>query len=62
MLFPMLLPQGHNFAMMVVTFAMISEHMEHPRFPRWRLYISKKLARIVFAQARIGLRRVPGMN
>ncbi|WP_048504610.1 DUF2182 domain-containing protein [Chryseobacterium angstadtii] len=50
MLFPMLLPSGHNLAMIVVTFVMISEHMEHPRFPRWHFSFRLKLLRIIVAQ------------
>jgi predicted metal-binding membrane protein len=58
MLFPMLLPKGHNLAMIVVTFIMISEHMEHPRFPRWYLSLRLKLLRIIVAQTRIKLKQV----
>jgi predicted metal-binding membrane protein len=47
MLFPMLLPEGHNIAMLVVTFMMISEHLEHPRPLCWgfnpRLWLYKYL-------------------
>ena len=53
MLFPMLLPVGHNVAMIGVMFIMISEHMEHPRIPQWRFSFRLKLARIIVAQARI---------
>lgn len=35
MLMPMLLPEGHNIAMIIVTFMMISEHMEHPQPIKW---------------------------
>lgn len=55
MLFPMLLPAGHNLAMILVTFMMISEHLEHPQAPRWRIYFHGKLWRIMLAQARIRL-------
>jgi predicted metal-binding membrane protein len=55
MLFPMLLPQGHNLAMIIVTFIMISEHMEHPRFPQWHFNLRLKLLRIIVAQTRIKL-------
>lgn len=58
MLFPMLLPQGHNLAMIVVTFIMISEHMEHPRFPRWYFSFRLKLLRIIVAQTKIKLQQV----
>jgi predicted metal-binding membrane protein len=62
MLFPMLLPEGHNFAMVFVTFVMLSEHLEHPRLPRWRIYFTGKLMRIVFAQTQIRLKRVLALN
>ena len=58
MLFPMLLPAGHNLAMVLVTFVMISEHLEHPQVPRWRFYFSGKLMRMIFAQAQIRLKRM----
>lgn len=55
MLFPMLLPQGHNLAMALVTLIMISEHLEHPRIPAWRVIFRLKLIRVVIAQIRIKL-------
>lgn len=55
MLFPMLLPKGHSLAMIIVTFIMISEHMEHPRFPRWHFNLPLKLFRVIVAQTRIRL-------
>jgi predicted metal-binding membrane protein len=55
MLLPMLLPEGHNVAMLFVTFMMLSEHLEHPQEPRWRVNFSWKLARIFVAQTRIRL-------
>ena len=58
MLFPMLLPQGHNVAMLIVTVIMISEHMEHPKIPKWRFDVRLKLLKIVYAQARIKLKLV----
>jgi predicted metal-binding membrane protein len=58
MLFPMLLPHGHNLAMVCVTFVMISEHLDHPQTPRWRPYFSRKLMRMIFAQTQIRLKRV----
>jgi len=58
MLFPMLLPVGHNLAMVLVTFIMISEHLEHPQVPRWRFYFSGKLMRMISAQAQIRLKWV----
>lgn len=53
MLFPMILLEGHNVAMLVVTLIMISEHMEHPRLPKWRFHFRLKLVRILVAQTRI---------
>ncbi|WP_404985536.1 DUF2182 domain-containing protein [Chryseobacterium sp. M5] len=50
MLFPMVLPQGHNFAMLIVTFIMFSEHMEHPQIPRWHIDFRLKLLRIIILQ------------
>lgn len=55
MLFPMLLSQGHFAAMAVVTFLMTSERLEQPGPLCWRLRLSGKLMRIVFAQTRIRL-------
>lgn len=55
MLFPMLLHQGHNLAMIIVTFIMISEHIEHPRRPKWHLNFRLKLFRIFIAQAKVRL-------
>lgn len=50
MLFPMLLPQGHNAAMLLVTFIMISEHLEHPQKPVWKLESRLKLYHYAKAQ------------
>lgn len=55
MLFPMLLPMGHNLAMIIVTFIMISEHLEHPGFPRWHFKFRLKLLRAIIAQTKIKL-------
>ena len=55
MLFPMLMPVGHNAAMLAVTLIMVSEHMEHPRIPKWYFGTRLKLLRIVWAQARLRL-------
>ena len=55
MLFPMLLPRGHNLAMLLVTLVMISEHLEHPRMPRWQFALRLKLFKLVIAQTRIRL-------
>lgn len=55
MLFPMLLPQGHNMAMLIVTFIMLSEHLENPRSPGWHLSARLKLLRIVLGQTRMRL-------
>ena len=62
MLLPMLLPNGHNIVMIVVTFIMLSEHFEHPQLPRWRMDFRGKLFRIIVAQTQIRLRRVLYMN
>ncbi len=53
MWFPMLLPQGHNLAMLLVMFVMVSEHMEHPQIPRWRFSLRLKLWRILKAQTKL---------
>ena len=58
MLFPMLLPEGHNIAMIFVTFIMLSEHLENPRPPQWRLSFRNKLMRIALAQTQIKLKQV----
>lgn len=57
MLLPMLLPSGHNFAMILVTFIMLSEHFEHPKMPRWRIDLRGKLFRLIAAQAQIKFRQ-----
>ncbi|WP_223608696.1 DUF2182 domain-containing protein [Chryseobacterium sp. OSA05B] len=62
MLFPMLLPSGHNLAMIVVTFIMISEHMEHPRFPGWHFSFRLKLLRVIIAQTKLNLKNVLKFN
>lgn len=62
MLFPMLLPAGHNLAMIVVTFIMISEHMEHPRFPRWHFSFRLKLLHIIIARTRTHLKTALNLN
>ena len=58
MLLPMLLPAGHNLAMLIVTFIMLSEHMEHPQAPRWGINFRAKLFRIIVAQSQIKLNRI----
>jgi predicted metal-binding membrane protein len=58
MLFPMLLPKGHNLAMLIVTFIMISEHMEHPRYPQWYISFRLKLAKIIVVQTKIRLKQL----
>lgn len=58
MLFPMLLPIGHHMAMLIVTFIMISEHMEHPRIPQWRISFRLKLLKIIVAQVQIRWRQL----
>jgi predicted metal-binding membrane protein len=55
MLFPMLLPQGHNLAMIIVTFIMLSEHMEHPKYPKWNFYLRLRLFKIIVSQTKIKL-------
>jgi predicted metal-binding membrane protein len=55
MLFPMLLPQGHNVAMIIVTLIMISEHMERPRNPNWDIKLRLRLFKIIIARAKIKL-------
>lgn len=50
MLFPMLLPQGHNPAMLVATVVMLSEHLENPRFPKWEINPRLKLFRYLVAR------------
>ncbi|MGV3762576.1 copper chaperone [Parapedobacter sp.] len=58
MLFPMLLHTGHNVAMLAVTFLMVSEHMEHPKSPRWYMDSRLKLLRIIIAQTRLKITRL----
>jgi predicted metal-binding membrane protein len=62
MLFPMLLPNGHNLAMVGVTLIMLSEHLEHPRTPRWRIDFRAKLFRIAIAQTQMKLKRMQSFN
>lgn len=50
MLLPMLVPQAHLTAMALVTYVMISERLERPAIPAWRLRFPGKLARIAIAQ------------
>lgn len=57
MLLPMLLPAGHNLAMIVVTFIMLSEHMEHPQAPRWRIDFRVKLLRAIIVRTQMKLKR-----
>ncbi|WP_228690671.1 DUF2182 domain-containing protein [Lunatimonas sp.] len=57
MLFPMLLTEGHQVAMLFVAVIMISEHMEHPRVPRWRIDFRVKLMRVLVAQTKIRLKQ-----
>lgn len=58
MLLPMLLPVGHNLAMILVTFIMLSEHLEHPQLPRWRIDFRFKLFRFIVVQTKTRLRQV----
>jgi len=62
MMLPMLMPKGHNIAMVLVTFIMISEHLEHPQIPRWRINFRGKLFRIIIAQTQIKLKQAQGYN
>lgn len=50
MLFPMILPYGHTIAMLIVTFIMFSEHLEHPQKPSWRINFRPKLLYFIVAQ------------
>lgn len=60
MFFPMLLPHGfwHYLAMAMVAFVMISEHMERPQVPEWRIRTGMKLLKIISAQTKIRLSSV----
>lgn len=58
MLLPMLLPQGHNLAMVLVTFIMLSEHLEHPQQPRWCINLRGKLFRIIIARTQMKIKQV----
>ncbi|GIQ61311.1 hypothetical protein Flavo103_44460 [Flavobacterium collinsii] len=62
MLFPMLLPKGHNLAMILVTFIMLSEHFEHPRIPRWHIDFPTKLFRIALGQIQLLWKPVIGRH
>lgn len=53
MLFPMLLPEGHNLAMLIVTYIMISEHFENPRYPRWEFNPRIRLLKIIYIQTKM---------
>ncbi|GEN77178.1 copper chaperone [Chryseobacterium hagamense] len=55
MLFPMLLPEGHNPAMIVVTYLMIAEHLEHPAAKVWRIRIPLKLLKYTVARTQMKL-------
>lgn len=57
MLLPMLLPVGHNLAMILVTFIMLSEHLEHPQVPRWHVDFRLRLFRYLIAQTKIKFRQ-----
>ena len=62
MLWPMILPQGHNIAMLLVTLIMLSEHAEHPQAPRWRINFRGKLFRYIIAQIQIRLSKSEVLN
>lgn len=53
MLFPMLLPQGHNLAMLAVTFIMIAEHLEQPAAKVWRIRVPLKLLKYTLARTQM---------
>jgi hypothetical protein len=53
MLIPMLLPRGHVIAMAAATVLIVSERLEQPRPPCWRVRGAGKVLRIVVAQTRI---------
>lgn len=55
MLFPMLLPQGHNLAMIIVTYIMIAEHLEHPAAKVWRIRVPLKLLKYTLARTQMKL-------
>ncbi len=55
MLFPMVLPAGHNLAMIIVTFIMLSEHLENPQYPQWKFNPRLKVVRYLIAQTKIKL-------
>lgn len=55
MLFPMLLPQGHVVAMVIVTLLIFSERLERPKPLCWRWRGPERALRILIAQARIRL-------
>jgi len=55
MLFPMLLPEGHNIAMIIVTIMMISEHMEHPQPIKWGFKPRIILIKYLIAQVKFKL-------
>lgn len=60
MLFPMLLPQGHNLAMIIVTYIMIAEHLEYPAARRWRIRIPLKLWKYTLARTKMKLEELRG--
>lgn len=55
MLFPMLLPQGHNLAMIAVTYVMIAEHLELPAAKVWRIRVPMKLLKYTLARTQMKL-------
>jgi predicted metal-binding membrane protein len=58
MLFPMLLPQGHNLAMVVVTYIMLAEHLENPAAKIWRIRVPLKLLKYTLARTQIRLQEL----
>ncbi|MBC3875140.1 copper chaperone [Undibacterium flavidum] len=51
MLFPMLLPTAHIFAMALITFIMLSEHLQNPRPIKWRVDLRLQLLRYLIVRA-----------
>jgi predicted metal-binding membrane protein len=55
MLMPLLVPHAHTIAMAAVTLIIVSERLERPSPPRWRVRLPGKAIRIAIAQTRIRL-------
>lgn len=52
MLFPMLLPTAHLFAMALITIVMLSEHLQNPQPIKWRIDLRMQLLRYLIVQTR----------